>query len=83
MLAQHNRFGDGEIPPSYSETLKLAREEIGLGHYLHADELLSGIAETGRDDPAFFRLLGMLNEAEGRPFAAKLFYMHAMLGHRD
>ena len=83
MLAQPNRFEDGGIPPSYGETLKLARKEIGLGHYLHAGELLNAIAEAGQADPEFFVLLGKLNEAEGRPFAARLFYLHAALGRRD
>jgi len=60
----------------YRQALDLARRELAAHNYPHAGELLETIAESGRDDPDFFELLAMLNDAEGRPMAAKQFYQH-------
>ncbi len=60
----------------YRQLLMLVRRELAAHNYLRAGELLETVAESGSDDPEFFKLLAMLNEFEGRPQTAKQFYQH-------
>ena len=65
------------IDASYKEILRLVRRDLVRHNYHHAGELLELAAQNGRCDAEFFNLLGMLNEAEGRPFVARKFYGQA------
>jgi DNA-binding response OmpR family regulator len=63
--------GDGDI-------LSLVRRELWRHNYHAAEVLLNQAAERASRDPAYFNLLGVLHEAEGRPRLAKKFYVKAV-----
>jgi hypothetical protein len=73
-----------EIRPMKRKTpiqiLGLVRRELALRNYQHAGELLEMVAESACGDPEFFRLLALLNEAEGRVSAARQFHRHEAVG---
>ena len=67
-----------ERDPDDGDILSLVRREIWRHNYHAAEVLLDQAAERASRNPAYFNLLGVLHEAEGRPRLAKRFYLKAI-----
>jgi DNA-binding response OmpR family regulator len=67
-----------ERNPEDGDILSLVRREMWRHNYYGAGVLLEQAAERANRDPAYFNLLGVLHEAEGRPRLAKKFYVKAV-----
>jgi CheY-like chemotaxis protein len=62
----------------YSGLLQRIREDLWRHDYKHAETLLMDAAWAANNDPAYFNLIGVLHEAEGRKRLAKRFYKKAI-----
>lgn len=62
----------------YAAVLDRVRKALRLAHYTDAETLLMKAADLGRDDAAYFNLLGVLYEAQHRWRLARKFYGKAI-----
>jgi CheY-like chemotaxis protein len=73
-----DRHHSPDLSVSYSALLERIRGDIWRRDYHHAAMLLMDAAWAAGTDPAYFNLIGVLHEAEGRKRLAKRFYRKAL-----
>lgn len=70
--------GAPDADVSYGALLQRVRADLWRHDYKHAETLLMDAAWAAGEDPAYFNLIGVLHEAEGRRRLAKRFYKKAL-----